>query len=709
MNRFAKLRVTPLECRVNPSKFTVSLLSALSGDEGDTGASHSGSLSQVGTPTVDGADTLAAVRAALSGDIYVTLGGQTTTYTFDSTAGDVGSAFSVEVDGEQVRVGFEDMAGQPGCDYDYNDREWVMMVRQTGSETVVYTGSFPWMAWTEETATVTVTVTQDKPGYEGLYHWKYLFENHSFNTSSPGFDQGLGMFILRAPEPSQIANLENSMGWDGYVGLLTGDPELVHWQAPEFGPRILPGQSGWFSFTSPVCEIADSIGEMYDASYAYGGSGQIKGPELMIRSVTWGSANAAGALSTNRIPDGPMMPGGGQKIFADRLRPTDAPEDSGDQVYVRVELSHVVDEAKSIEGHLFDVDDPSSSDVKLDDEKTKSDNRGLTIYLGDQLVNVPAGQKVGKLKLKVSTQPGDNFRFAATVDGNVFLGDTVRPKEQGAAPNITYGDGTNAGIYFGQGRGAAVPNQDAKTVKSELLTVWRRLHVERDHMGPPPAGHVFPAGDGAVAGALPDPSIALMRTNLYAAYIQVLDDIVAANTTKTTDFVHNLAVEGVPALAGLVSITCRDVNSETDFWVSHIIGAYEGDEGTDFDFAGDNAANPAAPEDALLGFTLAPPPAGPYSKGPSFIFTETIRDVSSTYNLVYPTDPAAPTRSDLEQRIVLHEVLHRFGLHHETPPNPQNPGDVGVMSAEVNMNAAKLADHKLTPGQLASVRKTQRP
>lgn len=706
MNRLAKLRVTPLECRTNPSKFTVSLLSALNGDEGDTGASHSGSLSQVGTPTVDGADTAAAVKAALSGDIYVTLGGQTTTYTFDSTAGDVGSAFSIEVDGEQVRVGFEDMAGQPGCDWDYNDREWVMMVRQTGSETVVYTGSFPWAAWTNETATVTVTVTQDKPGYEGLYHWKYLFENHSFNTSSPGFDQGLGMFILRAPEPSQITNLENSMGWDGYVGLLTGDPELVHWQAPEMGSRILPGQSGWFSFTSPVCEIADSIGEMYDASYAYGGSGQIKGPELMIRSVTWGSVNTAGALSTNRIPDGPMMPGGGKRIFADRLRPTDAPEDSGDQVYVRVELSHVVDEAKQIEGYLFDVDDPSSSDVKLDDEKAKpgaspgSDNRGTTLHLGTQLVTVPAGQKIGKIKLKLSTQPGDNFRFAANLDVNEILGGTVMVKEQGPVGNVTYGDGTNAGIYFTQGRGAAVPNQDAKTVKSELLTVWRRLHVELDSMAKPLAGEMFDPDDEAPTDDLPKPDITLLRSNIMPAYVQVFDDINAANTRKTMPFVHNL--ERNVFYNTLMST--RDVESEEDFWVWHGVGGYEAGLLMDFDWVG---ANLPANETATKGETVSNKRGTPYVKGGSVIYFETIRDFQTTGG-PFMTFPVTATPTVAKRRTVLHEALHRFGLDHDQT-DPNNPGDQGPLNSIINCDATKDADHALNPAQLDYVRSCKRP
>lgn len=67
MSHRTTLSLTVLENRTNPAKHSLSVLSPLAGDVGDTAATHSGTLVQSSATTVDAVDVTAAVKAYLSG------------------------------------------------------------------------------------------------------------------------------------------------------------------------------------------------------------------------------------------------------------------------------------------------------------------------------------------------------------------------------------------------------------------------------------------------------------------------------------------------------------------------------------------------------------------------------------------------------------------------------------------------------------------
>ncbi len=87
--------------------------------------------------------------------------------------------------------------------------------------TLIYSGTFDWNG----VASVTETVTQDAPGYEGQYLWDYHVTNESFAS-------GISTFAVPVEDSSMVSNLSSSVGWLGSIGTLLSDPDLIAWQAP---------------------------------------------------------------------------------------------------------------------------------------------------------------------------------------------------------------------------------------------------------------------------------------------------------------------------------------------------------------------------------------------------------------------------------------------------------------------------------------------
>jgi hypothetical protein len=99
----------------------------------------------------------------------------------------------------------------------------------------------------------------------------------------------------------------------------------------------------------------------------------------------------------------------------------------------------------------------------------------------------------------------------------------------------------------------------------------------------------------------------------------------------------------------------RDASTSSSYWVVQIFAAYEHGVAVDFDWTFlDN------PEDFVVGRTDAP-------DVPVNIYLETIWDVART-------NQDAKTAGVIGSRIVLHEVIHRFGVasHAETVMDMDN-------------------------------------
>lgn len=154
--------------------------------------------------------------------------------------------------------------------------------------------------------------------------------------------------------------------------------------------------------------------------------------------------------------------GGGQRIFPDKQ----AADDTVDRrrVRVRATLSSPSPDMP-IFFRTFDVDDPSSDAVPVDPNGADgNDNRG-TPQAGT--LSAVAAQTdasgAAQVELTVTMQPGDNFRIAAACNSTALGGVVVN------------------GTDLRDGGGNTLPTQRANV--TDMLTVWRRAHIEMDSMG----------------------------------------------------------------------------------------------------------------------------------------------------------------------------------------------------------------------------------
>jgi len=115
--------------------------------------------------------------------------------------------------------------------------------------------------WNGNTAAITISVDVDLVG--GLYLWQYTVTNNSFSTGN-----GFSGFELAMPAaPSDIGNVVSpNSNW--ISDCCSGQP--VEWDIPDqvpnaggsstFGPGILVGETGVFSFTTLPRSITNSNG-----------------------------------------------------------------------------------------------------------------------------------------------------------------------------------------------------------------------------------------------------------------------------------------------------------------------------------------------------------------------------------------------------------------------------------------------------------------
>lgn len=197
---------------------------------------------------------------------------------------------------------------------------------------------------------------------------------------------------------------------------------------------------------------------------------------------------------------------------------------------------------------------------------------------------------ISKVRFHPSCQPGDNYRFSASV---------------------------------------TIPIYGALQGSSDIVTIWRKLHVERDSMGV--ALGPFDADD-AVVEDIPDPLLDFLAAAFRPAYVEVALPPDTGNDTPDVPFRYNVPEGGAAAQGDLGRATI----STPGRWVVYIQGAYEQDVTNDNDPDG---------EGAVLGVT------GLLRN--SLTFVEAIRDLTAqaTWDSEY-----------LLLKNVLHEVGHQFAI-----------------------------------------------
>lgn len=212
----------------------------------------------------------------------------------------------------------------------------------------------------------------------------------------------------------------------------------------------------------------------------------------------------------------------------------------------------------------------------------------------DASVQTEVSGNISKIRIHLSCHAGDNYRIRVAI--NVPIYGTIQ-------------------------------------ADSETVTVWRRLHVERDSMGV--GVGPFPDDDVAV-GDVPDPLLDLLANAYRPAYI----DVVGPDTgfdTPDVRFTHN--VEDTGAAVADQGRLGRGSTSTIGRWVVYVQESYEGPTSKDLD---------PVTEEAQLGVTAA---------RYSLVHHETIRDWAAAE----PVDNAYQ-----ERETALHEISHIFGLTHNT-------------------------------------------
>lgn len=183
-----------------------------------------------------------------------------------------------------------------------------------------------------------------------------------------------------------------------------------------------------------------------------------------VTSVTYQMINQ-GTMGIDANPN----TGGGQRIFPDK----DSPSDTVNRQQIRV-TAQIGDNQPGVTVYFrnFDLDDPSADNIIDPNGNDGDDNNGsVNGSVAGQLSSASAvtnssGQ--ASVTFTVTRQPGDNFAIVAGVD-------------QAAVSAVSAN-----GIDLLAGNGASIDiNCDGTDLvcRSEMLTVWRRLHIEVDSMG----------------------------------------------------------------------------------------------------------------------------------------------------------------------------------------------------------------------------------
>jgi hypothetical protein len=256
--------------------------------------------------------------------------------------------------------------------------------------------------------------------------------------------------------------------------------------------------------------------------------GCVTTPELTLENIEFE------LISTDSpaLDENPNI-GGGQRIFPDDNTPGDTA--NRQQIRVTARVSNNIPNVRVYFGN-FDVDDPTTDPIIDTNGNQGGDNNGNVGGNSAGQLNLPSAvtnnSGVATVNFTVTRQPGDNFVIAAALEdeiGNITVNGT---------------DLMNGNVALGDCDGTET------ICRSEMLTVWRRLHIEVDSMGN--------VSGNLVSGAVPNE----VRVRRNETAIVALN-----NTLEVNRFENGRFVLGGPSLEVLSNtantITVRNNNQPT--------------------------------------------------------------------------------------------------------------------------------------------------
>lgn len=179
-----------------------------------------------------------------------------------------------------------------------------------------------------------------------------------------------------------------------------------------------------------------------------------------VTTVQWDST------PTTQLGANPA-PGGGLRVFPDRVSQSDPECPHTVKVHVAITPAR---QGITVHFRALDVDDPSANGPPIDDEGSAQDNRGspqTAVLSANSAITNAEG--VAEVTFAPTMQPGDNFRVAVACCNGCWLSRLQVPQNV-ADGRVLYADGSIVpeGVHI-----------------TPMLTVWRRLWVERDTMSAP--------------------------------------------------------------------------------------------------------------------------------------------------------------------------------------------------------------------------------
>jgi hypothetical protein len=364
---------------------------------------------------------------------------------------------------------------------------------------------------------------------------------------------------------------------------------------------------------------------------------------MQVLSVEWVPISAQeDAQYAGYVDDNPG-PGGGKRIWPDYYaNPVAHPDpECHPRNKIRVRVTIGVNAGESAQGvrvflRSFDVDDPSSDVAPLDADPSGDDNR--VVVEGDEAkpgrLDSTSGVTDANGQVTVdfytNIQPGNNFRVVADIGTDGWLSE-LAAKHPDAEARVFDGDN-------------AVPANRT----TELLTVWRKLHVVAESMGSP-TPPVQWEDDDLTQGDIPGPDTQGLTdalTPLYILPVTVEGDQdegwsyyfnhdVSVLLDLTQDYRDNWQA-GPPPSPG-------EPYFESDYyWQTYVLGAHE-----DYDGGRDNDPNDE-----------------PGNPGKWFVsdydvelwYAETCRDLAAQHG--WTTGQV----QQVQRALVVHEVGHDFDL-----------------------------------------------
>ena len=168
----------------------------------------------------------------------------------------------------------------------------------------------------------------------------------------------------------------------------------------------------------------------------------------------------------------------------------------------------------------FDADDPTSASSPVDNEADEEDNRGISPAKAGQFTGESDGVrelvfqenvKTTNCEFQTTMQPGDNFRIVANGDRDFLLRLENHDATQDAGATAAEKNANKQRICNMDVSGTPAEREIRQpgNFASDVLTVWRFLHVEVDSMAAPPTtGPEKNTVDGSLAGVVGDGTVA---------------------------------------------------------------------------------------------------------------------------------------------------------------------------------------------------------